>query len=216
VLFGVGIVENYEHQISTLRIIQPKDIEKTEIELLKQAKSNTPRLPLDEIDMLIVDEIGKEISGGGLDPIVTGRVTGIFAMKRERPRVTRIFIRDLTEASQGNAIGIGQADFTTQRLVEKIDKEATAINCIAGCCPEEAKIPIAYTNDRDALLSALTTIRQCPIAELRIVRIKNTRDLETLYISEGCVPYLKGEVTGETDYMPFEFDDSGNMKEGNW
>ncbi len=145
VLFGVGIVENYEHDISGIHLILSEDIEKTEIELLKQAKANMPELPLDEIDLLIVDEIGKEISGGGLDPIVTGRVTGIFAMKRERPKVTRIFIRDLTEATKGNAIGIGQADFTTQRLlVDKIDKMATAINCVTGCCPEENQDSVAY------------------------------------------------------------------------
>lgn len=216
VLFGVGIVENVEHQISALRLIQPQDIERTEIELLKQAKENMPGLPLDEVDLLIVDEIGKEISGAGLDPIVTGRVPGIFAMQREHPKVTRIFIRDLTAASKGNAIGIGQADFTTQRLVEKIDKAATAVNCIAGCCPEEAKIPIACGNDRDAILSAVATIRPCPVAELKIVRIKNTRDLEEIYISEACESHLKKEVAGQTEYAPFDFDDDGNLRAKGW
>lgn len=216
VLFGVGLVEDQNQTTSILRLILPRDIEKGEIELLKKAKEHMPRLPLNKIDLLIVDQMGKEISGVGLDPTVTGRYPSIFAMKRKLPKVARLFVRDLTEASKGNAIGIGLADFTTQRLVDKIDLKATAVNSVTSCSPEEARIPIAYPNDRAAIAAALTTIRPCPAEKLRIIRIKNTRDLTMLCVSEGCAPYLSQGVTSETDYFPLEFNAAGDLKELGW
>ncbi len=135
VLFGVGLVENQKHETAIVKMGRAEEIESMEVELLKKARACLATLPLKEIDLLIIDEMGKEISGEGIDPNVVGRDVCAYGAKRPWPRITRIFVRDLTEASEGSAIGIGQADFTTRRLVDKIDFPVTAINCLTSCAP---------------------------------------------------------------------------------
>jgi hypothetical protein len=212
-LFGVGVVENQNHQKAVLRMMLPEELEAVEIELLEKARNYMPKLPLKEIDLLIIDEMGKDISGAGIDPIVTGRTNCVFMVKRPSPKISRIFVRDLTEASEGNAIGIGQADVTTRRLVDKIDAEATAINCLTSCCPEDGKIPFAFQTDREAVAAALMTLRPYTLDDLRIVHIKSTLELNNLLISQGCRSYLenKAEVYIEPENIELEFDASGNL-----
>jgi hypothetical protein len=185
----------------------------TEAELLQKSKAYFPRLPLKEIDLLVIDEIGKDISGAGMDPNVTGRMTAAVCKKPSEPNVSRIFVRDLTDASEGNAIGIGEADFTTRRLGDKIDFEATALNCVTSCCPESGKIPITYSTDRQAIAAALVTIRPNTLADLKLVHIKNTLELGKILVSRGCLPDLEGkpEVHIFPDDLQLRFDATGNL-----
>ncbi len=213
VLFGVGLVENQDHETAVVRMVKAEMIEELETELLKKAKECLPTLPLDEIDLLIVDEMGKDISGEGIDPNVVGRDVCAYGAERPLPEVTRIFVRELTEASEGSALGIGQADFTTQRLVDKMDFQATAINSLTSCCPESAKVPLTYRADRDALAAALMTLRPYTLEDLRLVWIKNTMELTSLMVSQACLEELRGRDDMEIDprEIRLEFDPKGNL-----
>lgn len=212
-LFGVGLVENQAHQTTILRMILPEELEEMEIELLKVAREVMPKLPLTEIDLLIIDEMGKDISGAGIDPIVTGRYNCGYREEQQGPNISRIFVRDLTDASEGNALGIGQADVTTQRLVQKIDAESTAINCLTSCCPEDGKIPLSFDTDREAVAAALMTLRPHTLQDLSIVYIQNTLELNSLMVSQGCLPNLEGRPNLHigSESLGLTFDSSGNL-----
>ena len=213
VLFGVGLVENQDHQTAMIRMILADQVEEAETELLKKAKEILPTLPLDQIDLLIVDEMGKDISGEGIDPNVVGRDVCAYGAERPLPEITRIFVRDLTEASEGSAIGIGQADFTTRRLVDKMDFQATAINSLTACCPEAAKVPLTYRQDKDALAAALMTLRPYTMDDLRLVWIKNTMELTRILVSKACLEELQGREDVEIDPAEIwlKFDPKGNL-----
>lgn len=213
VIFGVGLVENQAHEIAIVKMASADQIEAVETELLKKARACLATLPIDEIDLLIIDEMGKDISGECIDPNVVGRDVCAYGAERPWPKVTRIFVRDLTEASEGSAVGIGQADFTVRRLVDKIDFEATAINCLTSCCPEAGKIPLTYTNDHEAVAAALVTIRPYGSDDVRIVHIKNTLELMRLRVSQGCLDELRINPNLEIseDETELSFDDSGNL-----
>ena len=159
VVLGVALVENERHQTAVLRVVAPDDIEQVERELLELARRHLPGLPLDDIDLLIVDEIGKDISGNGLDSNVVGKAAAAYSVPRPRPRISRIFVRDLTEDTHGNAAGLGVTDAITTRLLEKIDAHTTATNAFTSCAPEDAKTPAVFACDRDAIVSLLTTVR---------------------------------------------------------
>ena len=171
-LFGAGLVENQEHETAIVKIALPDELETMEMALLKKAAEYMPKLPLEEIDLLIIDQMGKDISGAGIDPIVTGRYLCAHMTPKPGPKISRIFVRDLTDASEGSALGIGQADVTTRRLVDKIDFEATAINCLTSCGPEDAKIPLAFSSDREALAAVLMTLRPYTLDDLRLFTYK--------------------------------------------
>ena len=136
--------------------------------------------------------MGKDISGNGLDPNVVGKAAPAYSAPRARPRVSRIFVRDLTAATEGNAAGLGVTDAITLRLLEKIDHGATAVNAFTSCAPEDARIPAVFACDRDAVVSLLTTIRPASAADLRLVYIRNTLDLSDLWVSAGCLGRLPG------------------------
>jgi hypothetical protein len=122
-------------------------------------------------------------------------------------------VRDLTEASEGNAIGIGDADFTTQRLVEQIDSNKTAMNCVTACGPEGGRIPLTYSTDREAIAAALMTIRPYTLDDLKIVHSKNTQELGTIMVSQGCLADLEGRsvVSIDREKSQFKFNSSGNL-----
>ncbi len=128
--------------------------------------------------------------------------------------MTRILVRDLSEASEGNASGIGGADVTTRRLVEKIDMHKTAMNSITACDPEGGRIPLSYAGDREAIAAALMTIRPFKAEDIRIVRIKNTSELGKIMVSRGCLADLedKAHVTVNAESIRLEFDSSGDLK----
>lgn len=182
-VIGVALVENQRHQLCRIEATVGPSIEAMETGMLAYARTLLPGLPMDDIDLLIVDEMGKDISGEGIDPNVVGRDCCTYGAHRSRPRITRIFVRDLTEFSVGSALGIGQADFCLRRLVQKIDPAATYVNCLTACCPEAARIPMTFDTDIEALQAALTSIRPCSEHDIGVVRIKNTMDLETMLVS---------------------------------
>jgi hypothetical protein len=212
-LFGVGLVENQEHETAIVKIVLPHELETVEMALLKKAAEYMPKLPLGEIDLLIIDQMGKDISGAGIDPIVVGRYNCAFMTKKPGPKISRIFVRDLTDASEGSALGIGMADVTTRRLVDKIDFEATAINSLTSCGPEDARIPLAFETDREAIAAVLMTLRPYTLDDLRIVHIKNTLELINLMVSHGCVGELEtaSGVQVAPDPHVLEFSETGNL-----
>ena len=214
VLFGVGLVENQNHETAFLKLALADEIETVETDLLRKARACLPTLPMDEIDLLIVDEMGKDISGEGIDPNVVGRDVCECGIRRSWPRITRIFVRDLSEGSEGSALGIGQADFTTKRLVEKIDFQATAINCLTSCCPELGRIPLSYPNDIQAIAAAMMTLRPYTLDDVQIVHIKNTMELTSILVSKAYLPDLesKPDVVIGRDDIKMEFDREGNLQ----
>ncbi len=211
--FGVGIIENQYDQTASLHLLEPQNFYEGEKALLKKAGEIMPRLPFPQADILVVDEIGKNISGAGMDPNVTGRLYFIGSPPLEEPKITRIFVRDLTAETEGNAIGIGYADYTTRRLVQKIDPVPTAINSITGMGPECGRIPIAFDKDRDALQAAFDNSGVLEPPDLRLVWIKNTLELEYLWVSEAMLGETQGnqnlEVVSGLQEVPF--DSAGNM-----
>jgi len=214
ILFGVGIVENGYDQTAKIVGLKHDEIEPKEKELLSLAKQMMPKLPFNEIDLLIVDEMGKDISGVGIDPNVTGRNRDITGTFPHPTHVRRLFVRDLTDSSNGNATGIGLADLTTKRLVEKINLRATYMNCITGISIEKAAIPMYFETDQEAILVGLGSVGLTPSEKSRIVRIKNTLQLDDLEVSE----VYREEVEKKSDLeilegpYPMVFDSSGNLQ----
>ncbi|MCX8117605.1 MAG: nickel-dependent lactate racemase [Desulfobacterota bacterium] len=213
ILFGLGIIENGYDETAALVGLSAREIREREPELLAQAKQWMPKLPFDQIDLLIVDEMGKDVSGVGMDPNVTGRNRDILGTFPHPTSVRRLFVRDLTPNSNGNAIGIGLADLTTKRLVERIDPRATYTNCITAISLEKAAIPMAFETDREAIEVGLGSIGLTPPERARIVRIKNTLQVDEVEVSE----IYKEELLERTDLRvlegpyPMRFDPKGNL-----
>ncbi|SDB12517.1 protein of unknown function [Desulfonatronum thiosulfatophilum] len=186
-LCGVGLVENGVGRLHTLRILLPQEIPYQENHLLTLAKKLAPKLPFSELDVLIVDQIGKDISGTGMDTNVTGRNRDILGDFATSTQIKRIFVRDLSPGTEGNALGIGFADVTTDRVVRSLDYSKTMINALTGLSPEKAALPLHLPSDRLALAAAIHTLGAIPPGELRISRIQNTRSLERLYVSPALL-----------------------------
>ncbi|MBW2059508.1 MAG: DUF2088 domain-containing protein [Deltaproteobacteria bacterium] len=214
ILFGVGIVENGYCQTAVVRLFSPEELEEGEKALLKQSKALEPHLPFEEVDILVIDLMGKDISGAGIDTKIVGRILApLLAEEPEIPRIKRIIVRDLTDDSDGNAAGIGLADFVTQKLVDKVDREATYINSLVAGVPEHAKIPLTVLSDREALEAAASTIGMVAPRDLRIIRIKSTKHLEELDVSESYGPEVSGRADLEVvlPAQPLVFDENGNL-----
>ena len=214
ILFGVGIVEDGYGQTASVGICTAQNIEATEKKLFKTANKFAPRLPFEEADILIIDEMGKDISGTGFDTKVVGRIgLPLLSEEPQNPRIKRILVCDLTEQSEGNAVGVGIADMISQRLLDKIDMEALNINTITGVCPEMGKIPLTLKNDRKALSVAMTCVGLIPMPKLKIMRIKNTSYLSEIEVSEAYAEDLlkREDLVALTDKRPMQFDLTGNL-----
>jgi len=213
VLCGLGTVENGYDETAKIVALRPEELESKERELLALAKQMMPRLPFNEIDLLIVDEMGKDISGTGIDPNVTGRNRDLLGVFPHPTNVKRLFVRDLTENSNGNATGIGLADLTTKRLVDKINYQATYMNCITGISLEKAAVPMHFETDQEAIKVALGSVGLIPAEKSRIVRIKNTLLVDEVEVSEAYGEEMKKrpdlEVLGGP--KPMSFDRQGNL-----
>ena len=213
ILCGLGLVENGYDQTAVIAALLPEELEEREKELLVMAKRMMPRLPFTEIDLLIIDEMGKDISGTGIDPNITGRNRDILGVFPHPVNAKRLFVGDLTPSSGGNAIGIGFADVTTKRLVDKIDRLSTYMNCITGISLEKAAIPMHFETDRECIRVALGSVGLIPPERSRVVRIKNTLQLDEVEVSE----IYKDEITNRPDLeilagpRPMSFDDWGNL-----
>jgi hypothetical protein len=214
VLLGVALLENQRHEVTTVRLLPAAEWESSEPELLARARELVPRLPIDEIDVLLVDEMGKDVSGAGMDPNVTGRSTGCWTVARQTPRITRIVALSLTRATHGNACGLGSVDVAPRRLVEQIDLGATMANALASCAPEDGKIPLWFESDREALVGALGTVRPCALDDLRLVHIRSTLALGQIEVSPGCLPHLTESWPTEVspEAVPLAFGDGGRLR----
>ncbi|NHN28947.1 lactate racemase domain-containing protein [Paenibacillus agricola] len=208
VLFGLGIVENAFDQTAIIEAIEPKRIAERERELLKISKSLMPKLPVDEIDVLFVDEIGKNYSGTGFDTNIIGRMRILGEAELTSPIIKYIIASDLSEPSHGNALGIGLADLTTRRLFDKIDLKTMNENVITSSFIMRGMIPLVIDNDREALQVALRCTWGVEAAKARIVRIPNTLHLKYAYVSEILVPEIMQqaniEIISEPEYLQFD------------
>ena len=213
IIGGLAVVENAYDQTAKIEAVKREEVEEREMELLVLAKRLIARLPFQEMDILLVDEQGKDITGAGMDPNVIGRIQNRASPEAEWPKITRIISRDLTEATHGNATGMGKADFTTRRLFNKIDYNATYINCITGGAPEAARIPMICDSDKQALVYAMTTIGDKNEKTVKLMWIKNTLELEDVLVSEAFLPELKGREDLQILSGPhkMEFDAEGYL-----
>lgn len=215
VLFGLALLEDGYGKLAHLSALFPETFIAEEKILLEKAKTMMGRIPFDAVDVLIVDQIGKDISGIGMDSNVTGRHRDLVGDTNVTPHVKRIFVRELSPGSDGNANGIGLADFTTRRLVERMDREKTYINSLAAISPEKAAIPIYFDTDRQCLEACVKTCGRLNAGDLRVIRIKNTSSLEHLQVSRA----LEKEVLGNdrlsqiSPWQGLAFDETENLRE---
>lgn len=213
VLFGLAILEDGYRNVSRVSAVRPENWFESERTLLQEARLIMPRIPFDPIDILIIDEIGKDISGIGMDSNVTGRHRDIVGDFFTAPHVKRIFVRDLSPESDGNGNGIGLADVTTRRLVDALDLEKTYTNALTAISLEKAAIPMSFETDRECIEACLNTIGMVRPEEARIIRIKNTAKLDTLSASRA----LEGDVTSNPnlkilkEWEPMAFDERNNL-----
>ena len=185
--FALAIVENAFDKTHTVEAVPGSEIFSREPELLDLAKSLMPRIKFDDVDVLIVEQIGKNISGTGMDPNIIGR-DSYGQIPGAVPRVKRIIIEDLTEDSHGNAIGFGMADFILRRAFEKVDLEMTYTNGMASGNPEGARIPVIAETEEEALRAAIQTCPHTDMNDPKIVRIRDTLHLSEIEISENMLP----------------------------
>lgn len=218
ILGGVAILENPLHETARIAVLLREEIEKGEDALFQESRRLMPRLPFDEIDLLIVDRMGKNISGTGMDPNIIQRSIDGYSSSLQRagrasPFIRRIFVRDLTEETHGNAIGIGLADLTTGRLMRAMDPRVSFLNALTALTPQSAKLPVWFETDREAIDRALASLPLASPGAARIVRIADTLSLGEIDVSE---PLWK-TVVGNPDLAalgpprPAVFDAAGNL-----
>ncbi|UCD87346.1 MAG: DUF2088 domain-containing protein [Desulfobacterales bacterium] len=213
VLFGLAILEDGYRNVSRVRAVRSENWLESERTLLEEARIMMPSIPFDPIDVLIIDEIGKDISGIGMDSNVTGRHRDIVGNFFTAPHPKRIFVRDMSSESDGNANGIGLADVTTRRLVDALDLEKTYTNALTAISLEKAAIPMYFESDRECIEACLNTIGLVRPEEARITRIKNTATLETLWVSRA----LERDVTSNPnlkilrEWKPMAFNKKDNL-----
>jgi hypothetical protein len=185
ILAGLAVIENGYHEVAHLVALPPDEIEAGERRLLSFWKRIRPKIPFNRLDVLIVERMGKNISGTGMDTKTIGRmmITGENEPKHPMPRV--IVVLDLTDESHGNAAGLGLADITTKRLISKVDWHATHVNVFTSGFIERDRIPVVAESDRQALEWALEVAKVRDPEKARIVRIRDTNTLGVLYISQG-------------------------------
>ncbi|QIN84134.1 DUF2088 domain-containing protein [Rubrobacter tropicus] len=214
VLFGLGIVENAYDEPATIEAIPTREIPNRERELLRGYMEMMPVLPISDIDVLYVDALGKNYSGTGMDTNVIGRFRILGVEEPESPNVKYLIVGDVSEESHGNALGVGLADLTTERLAGQIDRNAMNANVVTSTFVERAKVPMVLSDDREALETAVRCNWGVPPGETRFVRIPNTLHLEHLYVSENLVEEALANSDAEVVSEPEElrFDAEGRLE----
>jgi|SRR5690625_1771634 len=211
ILMGVGIVENAFEETAHLEVIPCTSIPEREKELLAYSKTLLPRLPVDDLDILFVDEIGKDYSGTGMDTNVIGRLRILGTKEPEKPTIDYVIASKLSEASHGNALGIGLADLTTERMFRQVDFQKMNENVITSTFLKRASIPIVLGSDKEAIATALRASWGKKPSSIRFIRIPNTLHLGEMYVSESLLPEMQQrdniEVIGDLEEM--KFDESG-------
>ena len=210
---GLAILEDANHNIAQLTAVPVAGMEQKEEELLALVKSWMGRIPCD-LDLLILNEIGKNISGAGMDTKVVNRsVQAEYNLWPDTPRIERIFVRDLSSHSYGNAAGVGLADIISDRLLQKIDWKPTWINALTASTPTACRIPIHYPTDRECLEAILPTVGKTDKSKITVGWLRNSLELNLIELSENLLPQIKNnpelEIIGPAHEM--EFDDQGNL-----
>jgi hypothetical protein len=209
ILCGLAVTENAAGATHCLKLARPEDFAAVDREFLKTAWTLLPKLPLDDLDILLVDEMGKNVSGAGMDPNVIG------FWRREgghrQPDYRILVVLDLTPHSHGNATGIGMADLTTRRVVDRIDWEATYLNAFTSGVLRSVRMPIPLENDRLAVEAALN--RMPDPEAIRMVRIVNTGVLESFWVSAALLPELRvrENITVSEEAVELEFSRNGRL-----
>ena len=217
VLMGIGLVENAFEETAEIEVIPVEKIAEREPQLLVLSKKLFPRLPIDRLDILFIDKMGKNYSGSGMDTNVIGRVRIDGEQEPALPSYQQIIVSDLSEESHGNSTGIGLADLTTTRLFNKIDLQKMNENVITSRFLKRASIPMVLPSDRDAIETAIKCGWDVQPEKVRFMRIPNTLHLEELYVSEALVPELERMATIEIigTPSPMEFNEFGYFQELN-
>lgn len=216
ILGGLAILENAYHETARIVGVSMDRFFETEAELLDEARGLMGRLPLDEVDVLVCDRMGKNISGAGLDTNITGRSVYGYqagtAWCEGMPRILRIVVRDLSDESDGNGVGMGLVDFVPARFEKRVDRHVTTLNALTSCAPASARMPLVFPTDRDAIETALRTSPLRPEGP-HAVYVRDTLELENVLVSEGARPLLEDrdgiEVVSEP--APLSFDDEGGL-----
>jgi hypothetical protein len=209
VALGLGLVENAYHKLHTIRAVVPEGFLDADRELLRLANALLPRVPFEQLDLLIVDELGKNVSGSGMDYNVVGMWRRIGGEKR--PLFQRIAVLRMTPQSEGNGLGVGIADFTTRNLFDQLDLQKTYMNGLTAGALDAIKIPVVLGSDREACEAALKAAN--PAGPPRVAWIKNTLELQELLVSEALLPEVATISTLAVVGPPSElaFDDSGQL-----
>ena len=211
VAFGLAVLENADEEPYRVAAVPAEKLEESEAPLLEEAKRKLMRLPFDDIDVLVIDQIGKNISGDGADPNVTGRYPTPFASGG--PNVERMVFLDLTPETGGNANGLGAADVVTERLVSKMDPPATYLNALTSTTPYPVKIPMTMPTDRMAIAAALAMTAGVSPQNARLVRIQNTLKLRQMWVSEALLKEARDDerLSMLEEPRPIDFDASGSL-----
>ena len=208
IAFGLGIVENGYDETALIEALAPERFEAREEVLLSERRELLPRLPFAQGDLVVIDEIGKDISGSGMDTNVVGRKRAFRgqAAPPGMPNVRLIFVRGLSAHTHGNASGIGLADFTTTRLVKAMNYQATVINCLTAGYPEGAFLPVHLDSDREVIDAALAIIGTRSPEQGRVMHIRDTLHLDEVEVSEACLndltPQSEFTVIGPAQTAP--------------
>ena len=211
VAFGLAVLENADEEPYRVAAVPAEKLEESEAPLLEEAKRKLMRLPFDDIDVLVIDQIGKNISGDGADPNVTGRYPTPFASGGAN--VERMVFLDLTPETGGNANGLGAADVVTERLVSKMDPPATYLNALTSTTPYPVKIPMTMPTDRMAIAAALAMTAGVSPQNARLVRIQNTLKLRQMWVSEALLKEARDDerLSMLEEPRPIDFDASGSL-----
>jgi hypothetical protein len=215
ILFGIGLIENAYHETSHLAVLPAREIEAREPEFLDTARKLMPVVPIRDLDVLLIDEVGKNISGTGFDPNVVGRYpTADVTLTERDPRITRIAVLNLTDVSEGNGTGLGLADFTTDKVFRKFNFIETYCNLLTSTTATVGKIPMVMRDDRQAIQAAIKTALIADPHQIRLCRIHGTLSLDRTYISENLVEEALRNPHTRVDGPPVEmsFDAEGNLQ----
>lgn len=211
VLFGVATLENAFDKVAVVKVLAAEEIEEKEAGLQTKAKELLPKLFFEQLDVLVIDQIGKNISGDGMDPNITGRYPTPYA--HGGPDVNKMVVLDLTHETEGNANGVGTADFTTQRLVDKMDLETTYANGLTSTVVAPTKIATTLANDKETIQAAIKTSNILDFTKVKMVRIKNTLEISEIEVSEALLPYVQqhAQLEAVTEAEELSFDQNGNL-----
>ncbi|MCU1273787.1 MAG: hypothetical protein JWO48_1218 [Bryobacterales bacterium] len=213
ILGGLAILEDANHNTAQLSAVPVEEMERREEELLRLVKSWMGRIPMD-LDILILDEIGKNISGAGMDTKVVNRgVHGQYNPWPDAPRIERIFIRGLSDLSYGNGVGLGMADVVSDRLLRKIDWHPTQINSLTASTPSAIRTPVHFPTDRECVARIAPTVGKQDLCEVTYGWIRNSLELRLIALSENLRPQIEKDANLEIQGapLPLEFDAAGNL-----